>query len=206
MVDHEGIVFVVSWDLNESGFQGETPERLVLRFMFERVAMMLQNKPDLGVMILDEPGGAHKDQDAWLGDSLALTDGGTEYVKADGIVTPILTAASHHHPRLQAADLIVGSTTGAFVGNSYGQALMPLVKPMLHTNWRGDIGGSGVKLYPDGAINLLHWTLGETSYSRGGGGLSLPWKIWRFAVDDGITGPGLRALGPCPMGFSPRRL
>ena len=190
-IDHEGIAFVVSWDMNESGFQSQTPERLVLRFLFERVAMMLQNKSDLGVLIFDEPGGGPKDQDAWLGNSRALTDSGTEYVKADGIVTPILTAASHHHPHLQAADLIVGSTTGAFVGNSYGQALMPLVKPMLHTNWRGEIGGAGVKLYPDSTVNLLHWTLQETSYSRNGGSLSLPWKSWRFAVDDGITGEGL---------------
>lgn len=190
--DHEGIAFVVSWDMNEPGFQRQTPERLVLRFMFERVAMMLQNKPDLGVLIFDQPGGGPRDQDAWLGDSLALTDSGTEYVKSDGVVTPILTAASHHHPHLQTADLIVGSATAAFVGNPYGQALMPFIRPMLHTNWRGEIGGAGVKLYPDGVVNLLHWVLGETSYSRGGGGVSLPWKNWRFAVDDGISGPGLR--------------
>jgi hypothetical protein len=190
-IESEGIAFVVSWDTNASGFQGETPERLVLRFIFERVAMMLQNKPDLGVLIFDEPGGAHKDQDAWLADSLALTDSGTEYVKADGIITPILTAASHHHPHLQLADLIVGSTTAAFVGNPYGQALMPLVKPMLHRDRRGEIGGAGVKLYPDSLVNLLHWTLGETSYSRGAGGVGLPWRSWRFAEDDGISGPGL---------------
>jgi|GEM_PF-1895349 hypothetical protein len=191
--DHEAVAFVVSWDTDESGFQRQTPERLVLRFIFERVAMMLQNKPDIGVLIFDEPGGGRKDQDAWLESSLVLTDSGTEYVTTDGIVMPILTAASHHHPHLQAADLLVGSVTAAFVGSSYGQDLMPLVKPMLHTNWRGEIGGSGVKLYPDSVNNLLHWALGETSYSRGGGGVSLPWKHWRFAIDDGVTGPGLRA-------------
>jgi hypothetical protein len=191
-MDHGGVAFVVSWDLNEPGFQGKTPEQLVLRFIFERVAMMLQNVPDLGVLIFDEPGGGRRDQDAWLVDSRVLTNSGTEYVNSDGIVMPILTAASHHHPHLQAADLIVGSSTAAFVGNPYGQALMSRIKPMLHRNWRGEIGGAGVKLYPNGLINLLHWTLDETSYSRGGGQSTLPSRNWRFAVDDGITGPGLQ--------------
>jgi hypothetical protein len=191
-IDHEGIAFVVSWDMGESGFNGETPQELVLKFIFERVAMMLENKKDLGVLIFDEPGGSPKNQNAWLEDTLALSNAGTEYVKAGRIVTPILTARSHHHPHLQAADLIVGSTTAAFVGKKYGQALMPLVKPILHTNSRGEVGGAGVKLYPDSIRNLLHWTLEETSYSIGNSGVSLPSKNWRFAMDDGIEGPGLR--------------
>lgn len=183
---HEALAFIVTWDMTAAGFQRQSPERLVLKFLHERVEMMLQNRSELGVFIFDEPGGGPKEQDAWLSDSLALTDGGTEYVSADGIVAPILTAASHHHPHLQLADLVVGSATAAFCGSSYGQALMPLVKPMLHTNWRGEIGGAGVKLYPDRLNNLLHWTLGETSYGRGGGSVSLPWRRWRFADHDGL--------------------
>ncbi|MFT4282015.1 DUF3800 domain-containing protein [Microbacterium sp.] len=181
-----GKAFVVAWDTETQGFQGETPERLVLRFLFERVEMMLQNLPALGAFIFDRPGGGVKEQDAWVDDALILTDAGTEYVKPNGIILPVLTASSHHHPHLQLADLIVGSTTAALVGNRYGQDLIPLTKPLFHTNWRGNIGGAGVKLYPDALNNLMHWVFGETEFSRGNGGLALPYSRWRWPTDNGL--------------------
>lgn len=185
--EHEVRIFASLWDKgrNESGFRGHTPEYWVIQFLFERIAMFLENSENRGLIVFDKPSGNHKDEDTWIADTRYLTDLGTEFVSADAIVAPILTAPSHHHPQLQLADLVVGATTAAFAGNPYGMALMPHLKPMFHTNfWKMVIGGSGVKLYPDSVCNLYHWVLGDEYYMRRGVGTPLPYAPLSNYVDN----------------------
>lgn len=185
--------FAALWDKGASptGFRSQTPEHWVIQFLFERVAMFLENSENRGLMVFDKPSGDHRDEDTWIAGTRYLTDLGTEYVKADAIVAPILTAPSHHHPQLQLADLVVGATTAAFAGNPYGVALMPLIKPLFHTNfWKLTIGGTGVKLYPDGVCNLYHWVLGDEYYMRRGMGTPLPYaELGHYVEDDGLPKP-----------------
>lgn len=182
-------VVVAIWDKNRaSTANGKGPEEGVIDFMFERFTMMLENADSLGVLVFDKPGGDHRQEDEWIAGTRYLTDLGTDYVRSSAIVIPVLTAPSHHHPHLQLADLITGSVTNAVAGGIYGMELLPQIKPMLHKNWRGNIGGTGLKLYPDSLNNLQHWLLDETEFTRGGGGLALPYQHWPYFEDHGLTG------------------
>lgn len=180
---------VVVWDLGRTTLQGDRAEAAVLKYLYERVDMMLARQDDPRFLLLcDKPSGGSKDEDAWIGRTLELTDFGTEYVTPEHGVLPVLTAPSHHHPHLQLADLLVGAVTSAIAGVNAGLDIMPMVKPLLHTNYLGEIGGAGVKLFPLELGNLLHWALGETGYSRPSSntGVGLPWRDWEYAKDDGL--------------------
>jgi len=185
---HDVRVVVVIWDegggVSTAG--GDGPEDGVIKFMFERISAQLENAGDRGVIVFDKPGGGHRDEANWLTGRSEMVRVGTEWVKPNAIVTQILTAPSHLHPHLQLADLIAGSVTAAVGGNRYGTDLIPLIKPMMCINFRSYVGGTGLKLYPDGLNNLHHWVLGETGFSRRGGGVALPYASWRYATDDGL--------------------
>lgn len=186
--EHGVRVIVVVWDLKGGVARagGEEPEDAVVTFMFERISAQLENAQHRGIIVFDKPGGDHRDEANWLTGRAEMVRVGTEYVKPNAVVTQILTAPSHLHPHLQLADLIAGSVTAAVAGNRYGIALIPLIKPMMCTNWRGYIGGTGLKLYPDALNNLNHWVLGEHSFARGAGGVALPSERWRYSADDGL--------------------
>jgi hypothetical protein len=186
--EHDARVVVVVWD--EGGgvatAGGDGPEDSVIKFMFERISAQLENAGNRGLIVFDKPGGDHRDEANWLTGRAELVRLGTEYVKPNAIVSQVLTAPSHLHPHLQLADLVAGSMTAAVAGNRYGLALVPLIKPMMCINFWSRIGGTGLKLYPDKLNNLHHWVLGETGFSRGGGGVALPYERWRYFDDDGL--------------------
>lgn len=176
---------VVAFDLGRTSIQGTRAEQDVLKYLFERIVMMLGD--DRGVVICDKPGGGHKAEDNWIAGTLDLTNFGTNYVKADAVVLPILTAPSHHHPHLQLADLVAGSMTAAVAGIRFGLELVPHVKPLLHTNTSGAIAGTGLKLFPDTIVNVYHWVLGADSYMRGSSGYALPRAFQPYEKDDGMS-------------------
>ncbi|GAA3737643.1 hypothetical protein GCM10022239_11690 [Leifsonia bigeumensis] len=189
-VEHEVRIFASIWDKGaQLTMRGQPAEHWVIQFLFERVAMFLENADHRGMIVFDKPGGSHQDEDAWIEGTRYLTDLGTEYVKSTAIIAPILTAPSHHHPHLQLADLVVGATTAAFAGNKYGLALMKRLKPMFHTNyWGNSIGGSGVKLYPDHVCNLYHWVLGDEFVMRRSMGIPMPIDGlgWLYVASNGL--------------------
>lgn len=185
----EARAVVVVWDLGRTTLQDEKAEAQVLKYLYERVSMMLSRTTDPRfVLVCDKPSGGPKDEDAWIGRTLELTRFGTEYVAPEHNVLPVLTAPSHHHPHLQLADLVVGSVTSAIAGVNAGLNMMPIIKPILHTNYLGEVAGAGLKLFPVEISNLHHWALGETGYSRpsASAGVTLPWRDWAYAEDAGI--------------------
>ncbi|MFJ2534945.1 DUF3800 domain-containing protein [Microbacterium maritypicum] len=189
-IAHEARAFAAIWDEGaQKTMWGKPAGHWVITFLFERIAMYLEGEKNRGLIVFDKPGGNHKDEDAWISDTRALTDFGTDYVKADSIVAAVLTAPSHHHPQLQLADLIAGATVGAMAGTKFALPLVPRLKEMFHRGgWHGAIGGSGVKLYPDAICNLYHWVLGDDELTRGNSGRHLPWKgLGRYVENDGLT-------------------
>jgi hypothetical protein len=76
----------------------------ILKWLYERVSMHLGDNHDFGIMIADKPGGGHREESRWLGETLRLTSDGTRYVRANKIVLPIVTAESRYVPHLQLAD------------------------------------------------------------------------------------------------------
>jgi hypothetical protein len=110
---------VVIRDFGVSRIRAEVGQEL-LRYLYERISMHLDASDELGIVIADKPGGDPREDGRWLAETLPLTDGGTEYVAAERIVLPIVTAPSHHVPHLQLADLVVAATTAAVAGRPHG--------------------------------------------------------------------------------------
>ncbi|MBO9058843.1 DUF3800 domain-containing protein [Curtobacterium flaccumfaciens pv. flaccumfaciens] len=185
---HEARAVVVVLDLGRMFVNEDKAKEMVLKYLYERIIQAL-NRKNLGVVVFDKPGGDHQDEDAWIGATLELSSYGTEFIKPDEIVLPILTAPSHHHEHLQLADLVTGSVTAAVAGNKFGMALAPELKKIMHTNAYGYIGGAGLKLFPDDLVNLHFHVFGEDTFAKvaKNSGWGLPWKDRDYFEDDGLT-------------------
>lgn len=147
----------------------------ILKWLYERVSMHLGDVGEIGIVIADKPGGGASDENKWLAASLELSNYGTEYVKPNRIVLPIVTAHSHHIPHLQLADLVVAATTAAYAGVPRALHLVHLLRPLMHRHRLGYVNGAGVVQFPE-HINLYYWAFGETGCARPSmnSGLALP--------------------------------
>lgn len=173
------------------------------KYLYERIEMGLNAVPEIGAVIADKPGGGKAEEGKWLSSSLSLTTFGTDYVRPDRVVMPMLTADSHHVPHLQLADLVTAATTAAIAGREPGLALVPLLSQMFLRNRRGYIGGAGMVLWPPELNNLYHWVWGDTEYVNESKGIrvKLPARgtgpqhpeyhqpnEWSFIENDGMPG------------------
>jgi hypothetical protein len=188
-IDYEIRSIVVLADQDQVDWSEQDTQKRMLRYLYERVSMLLEGGGERGVMIADEPGGGAQGQRQWLAQTLRLTSYGTEYVDPGRIVLPILTSHSDHVPHLQLADLVVAATTQAVAGNPYALDLVPLLGSLAHTNARGTAGGTGVKLIPDELRNLHHWVFGERLFWKVATGEYWPLPIpdLPYATDGGLA-------------------
>ncbi|MDX3315037.1 hypothetical protein P1S61_39480 [Streptomyces sp. ME08-AFT2] len=188
-IDHEIRSMVVIID-HSAAYTGRTLVQVgqeILKWLYERITMHLGDHGELGVVIADKPGGGPAQEGKWLAETLKLTNGGTEYVKPDKVVLPIVTAPSHHIPHLQLADLVVAASTAAVAGIPAGLALKDLLYPLAHQHGLGAINGAGVVIFPDHP-NLYFWAFGETLYARPAymSGYDLPSPFGSYSNDDGL--------------------
>jgi hypothetical protein len=188
-LEHEIRSIVVLADTDQVNWLEQDTQKRMLRYLYERVSMHLEDLDEVGIMLADEPGGAAKEQRQWLAQTLRLTSYGTEYVDPLRIVLPILLSHSDHVPHLQLADLVVAATTAAVAGNRFALELVPLLQQLAHTNARGYAGGAGVKLIPDELRNLHYWVFGEDIFWKVGMGeyWPLPIRDLPYPTDDGLA-------------------
>lgn len=160
----------------------------LLKWLFERVTILLSKADEIGVMIADKPGGGPAEEGRWLAETLKLTNDGTEYVEPGRIVLPILTAPSHHVPHLQLADLVTAASTAAVAGRPAGLALKDLLRQLAHRNHLDDAWGAGIVLYPKDMVNLCYWAFGEENASKVSTKISfsLPSPRFPYFADDGL--------------------
>lgn len=160
----------------------------LLRWLFERVTILLAKADDIGVMIADKPGGGSAEEGRWLADALRLTNDGTEYVEPGRIVLPILTAHSHHVPHLQLADLVTAASAAAVAGRPAGLELKDLLRQLAHRNEYNHAWGAGIVFFPIEMVNLCFWAFGETvAYKISvNGGFNLPDRRFPYYADDGL--------------------
>jgi hypothetical protein len=161
---------------------------VILKWLYERLSMHLADHNDIGIVIADKPGGGAKQDSQWLADTLQLTNDGTEYVRPDRIVLPIVTADSQHVPHLQLADLVTAATTAAIAGRKSGLDLGPLLANLMHRHSLAAVNGAGLVLYPE-HYNLLYWCFGETSWAKPSAltGVTLPYAEWPYGDSDGMS-------------------
>jgi hypothetical protein len=177
---------VVVWDRGHVDWENHRVGPEILKYLYERITMFLEEQRDIGIVVADEPGGGPKAEKEWLAATLGLTTGGTRYAPPDRVVSPILTAPSHHVPHLQLADLVTAATTAAVAGMPSGLDLVPQLKGLARTNARGYIGGAGLVLWPQQIYDLYYWVLGEDTYVRGSTGHPLG----PSSVTDPFSRPG----------------
>jgi hypothetical protein len=142
----------------------------ILRWLYERIEMFLGDHGDVGVVIADQPGGGAKAERRWLTETLDLTRNGTNHVKAERVVLPIVTAPSDHLSHLQLADLVTAATTAAVAGRKSGIDLVPWLKALAHTRLTGETAGAGIVLWPRSLYDLHWWVFQEQYYRRGNTG------------------------------------
>ncbi|TDD57684.1 hypothetical protein E1263_22595 [Kribbella antibiotica] len=138
----------------------------LLKWTYDKVAWDLD--ADGAVMIADKPGGGSAEESRWLANTLAVTNDGTAYTAPGKVILPVLTAASHHVPHLQLADLITAATTAAVAGRPSGMDLVPLLLQIARKNYREYVGGAGITLWPPDLRDLLYWIFDEDMYTSGG--------------------------------------
>ncbi|MBB6396198.1 hypothetical protein BKA00_003112 [Actinomadura coerulea] len=165
---------VVVWDRGRLPWEKADVEPAILTYLYDRISLYLRQHDDVGIIIADQPGGSRKDEMKWLADTLGLTREGTRFATPDRVVSPILTAPSHHVPHLQLADLVTAATTAAVAGYPAGTTLAPWLKKLARTNAYGLVGGAGVVLWPrDDLLDLYYWIFGEQQYVKNGTGYAL---------------------------------
>jgi hypothetical protein len=180
------IVVIIDHSAAYTGLPKAEVGKVILKWLYERIPMHLGDHNHIGIMISDKPGGGHREDTRWLADTLELTSDGTEYVEPGRIVMPIVSAASHHVPHLQLADLVVAAMTGAIAGHPLALALGPRLAKLMHRHSLGDVNGAGLALFPE-KHNLLYHGFGEKSWSRPSAmtGWTLPVADWPYGTDDG---------------------
>lgn len=178
----------VIWDRNRRDWVLEDTRSEVLQYLYDKVSGCLRSLPgrEIGIVIADEPGGGRTDHQAWLAHTLRLTDAGTPWTNPDQIVLPFVTAPSHHLPHLQLADLVTGATVAAVAGNPYALKLLSELKPIVHTNFYGTVGGAGLTLWPPTLANLYFHLYGDSHRWHSGSRVQLPYSGWDYYEDDGI--------------------
>jgi hypothetical protein len=161
----------------------------MLKWLLERVSMHLGDNRDVGIVVADKPGGGHREDSRWLGETLRLTSYGTRYLRANKIALPIVTAESRLVPHLQLADLVTAATTAAVAGRKPGLALAPLLAQLMHRHRLNAVNGAGLVLHPDNLYNLLYWCFGESTYAVPSTKVrhSLPCPDWPYSTDDGMS-------------------
>ena len=189
--DHEirSIVIIIDHSMAYKSRTAVEIGKELLKWLFERVTILLAKANDIGVTIADKPGGGPADEGRWLAETLKLTNDGTEYVEPGKVVLPIMTAPSHHVPHLQLADLVTAASTAAVAGRPAGLELRHLLRQLAHRNYHDHAWGAGIVLYPQELINLCYWAFGEKGVSRvsANTGFALPDRRYTYFNDDGMT-------------------
>ena len=182
-----GRAIVVVLDEGRMVLEGARAFAEAAKYLFERVTTHLSKRDSHCIMVADRPGGGKKEEERFLSDFLKRVQDGTEWVRPEHVLLNILTTPSKLLRHLQLADVIVGATTAMVAGHyKYARPVFDQVQPMLITNYLDTVGGTGLKLFPDGLVNIYHWVLGEDTYWRVGmnTGWSLPNPDFPFAQDE----------------------
>lgn len=170
-------VLVIVWDTGRTTLKGERAFDKCIDFAFERLSVNLSKRDEQAIFVADRPGGGKQQEESLLQGFLKRLEAGTEYAVPDWCALNILTTPSKHLRQLQLADLVTGITTAMVAGqNRYAAPLFPTIQEMMLQNFDGYIGGTGLKLFPDGLRNLYHWVLGEQ-------------YLWRVSASSGIPLP-----------------
>jgi hypothetical protein len=166
--NHGATALVVIRDTTSSSAvdRAMNSERDALTMCLERAEKHVEQLDGHALVLADRPSGNRKSEDRFLAECLQTLRSGTSFVIPQRLAL-VLTSESKHTRLLQAADVIVGSTTAFVSGeDNFSPPIFAAVRTMLR-NADGRVGGAGLKLHPDFKYgNLYHWLLGDTAIMR----------------------------------------
>lgn len=156
----------------------------VTKLMLERVESVLNQLDTTGMVVVDRPSGARRDEDRFLQECLETLSAGTDYVEFDRIATAVVSTPSGLVRLLQLADVVTACTTAFVAGeDQHAPTTFAGIRPLLRRNW-GRIGGFGLKIHPDFRyMNLYHHLAGDGYLGRGVQGYPLPQPTLPYADD-----------------------
>lgn len=134
-------------------------------------------KAETGLVMVAKPAGGQRDANKMLAECVEHKQSGTDFVNFERFAQNPVIVPTKNSRVLQAADLIVSTTTAMCAGNvSFAKDLFKsYVKPMLISDWRGLKGNTGLKLHPFILYkNIYFWVLDEKFWAKGSTGFSLP--------------------------------
>lgn len=182
--NHDVTAFVAINDSTKKPANGAASDHEidVLLLTLERFNTHLKTEP--GFVIVAKPSGGTKDENKFLSECVGHKKTGTPFVKFDNLATNLVTMPFHHSRILQAADLIVSMTTAMVAGNTwYAEVYFDKILNLMKTDWRGLIGGTGLKIHPSYSYrNLYYWLLKEDAFPEGSSGSKLPDLTFPYAT------------------------
>jgi hypothetical protein len=100
----------------------------VTTIFLERANQLFNSFNRNGAVIVDKPGGGHKQEKELVSKCLETLEKGTDYIKFDRIPLPVMTADSQHIRLLQLADVITSCSIARLAGeNSYSPEIFELI-------------------------------------------------------------------------------
>jgi hypothetical protein len=207
-LDHQvrTVTVIIDHDARYQGHSKPEVDKIILKWLCERVSMHLGDHEALGIMIADKPGRGTRQEKRWLAEKLELTPRRPRVRRARPRRPSRRRRRLPPRPHLHLADLVAAATADAIAGNPLALELGPLVAELMHRHSLGDANGAGLVLFPDTYYNLLYHCSGEISASKPSmmSGYTLLWRGLPYATVDGTqqrrgTVPGLAAEA------SPRR-
>jgi hypothetical protein len=170
-----GIAVVVICDKTCSpATDAESPELDVTQMLLERVHNQVGSPRAPGFVVVATPPGDRTAETHFLKNCLETVRQGTRYATLDRIALVLSTPAKLSQ-LLQVADVVTSCTLAAIAGEAkYAPPLFEEIRGLLRSEL-GRIGGTGLKIHPDGRYaNLYHWLLGDTVLVRYPSGFPLP--------------------------------
>ena len=184
------VTVIIDHDARYQSYSKPELGKTILKWLYERVSMHLGDHDDLGIMIADKPGGGPREEKRWLAETLELT------ATVPSTSSPAASSSRCHRrlaprPSSSAGRPDRGGYYRAIAGNPSALELGPFLAKLMHRHSLGDVNGAGLVIFPDSNYNLLYHCFGETGESKPGmmSGVTLPWKGWPYATDNGLGNP-----------------
>lgn len=142
---------------------GNTPEQDALAMLLERANSAALRASTTCQIIIDNPGGNHKNLASMKGQCAHVLSTGTAFSKFLNLSSDVQFAASHSARLLQLADVVVSCTTARVSGEAmYSPPVFQAIRPLFRKGFGGQTGGVGIKIHPCKYVNLYHWLLGDS--------------------------------------------
>ena len=160
------VVAVVDTSCRHATRNAQDHETDALNLVLERFNTHMRDED--GIVFVAKPSGGQRDEVRLLADCVELLDSGTGYVEFENIAMNVVTMPFKLSRTLQCSDLVVAISTSMVAGRvAYAENHFGIITEGAIRDWRGLVGGAGIKIHPQTIyVNLHYWLLDEDYSAR----------------------------------------